>query len=554
MKAFKSWCRQHQLGLYIGAVLLPMLLSLGWQYRSLSTLEGFSVAAHRWTLNTYLQAVADEVDTFYRTQAERALKLVEPQAPEREPAPLQPTFRQAQGVQLFFIALMPEGSAASLYFYRPNGEQLGASPAEATVHAVRVALAPWQYLSSQQTAVTASALSVNEDDPAHRIILKPLLKSIHDASQIAGVIGMIVAPDFLQAYYLPKIMQDLLPTFCTEPAQQNAIVAAHDAQGHLLLSSHALPDTPPEAAIPLSFVFTDWRLGVWNRYVTPGQWARFHFAINVGLSIGLALALIAGMILALRLAARSMRLAHMQRDFVANVSHELRTPLAAMRASGELLRTGRVQESEKVREYGGYIEAESLRLTRLINNILDFAKMEAQDKMYDAMPVDIETLVTEVLRTLAVRLEQGGYTLDVIGPPEPLPPAQGDPDAMAQALLNVLDNAMKYAGETRRIRIQLDYADGYNTIAVTDHGIGIPRQEHTRIFERFYRVSRGAIHNVKGSGLGLAIVHHIVTAHRGRISLDSTPGSGTTLTLHFPAADAPSEFDAAGQIDQNVHS
>ena len=546
MSAFKAWCQNHRFWLYLAAVIVPVGLSLGLQYRSLSSLEFFSAAAHHGTLSRYLRAVADDVASFYRTNAERSLQVSWEAGSTRRPAPMQPTFQQAEGVQLFFVAVMPSNLSPALSFYRPSGEVLTTSPPEKTVHAVQVALAPLHYLSTQQIALQQLTLSTNEQDPDHRMILKPLTD---DVSQVAGVVGMILAPDFLQHQYLPNVIRELLPKFCREEAQKNAIIAAHDAGGRLLLSTDTLPDGDSEASMPLSFLFTDWQLGVWNRYVTPEQWSRLHFMINMGLSVLLTLLLITAVLLALRAAVRSMCLARMQTDFVSNVSHELRTPLASIRASGELLRLGRVKEGEQVREYGNYIETESLRLTRLINNILDFAKMESQQKTYCVTPVDIEGLVMETLRVLDARCEQEGFTIDVDRPPTPLPPAVVDADSIQQAVLNVLDNAMKYSGDARRIRIQLGQAAGYNTIAVTDYGIGIPRDEQERIFDRFYRVSTGLVHNVKGSGLGLAIVHHIVTANHGRITLESTSGEGTTLTIDLPVADVSEDHGLSEAVE-----
>ena len=548
MRKFIVWCQSRSLWLWAGVIIVSMLLSLGLQYRSLTALEFFTSAAHRGTLRKYLSAVATEAAHFYRANAERSLHLTT--RDDGRPASRQPTFKQAEGAQLFFIARMQKSAPPALRFYRPTGEAFASAPAASVVHAVRTALAPWQYLHAQDLVLDPINLSADERDPAHRMILKPLTDN---ASRITGVIGMMIDTAFFQHQYLPNLMQDLLPQFCTETARQNAIVAVLDAPGRLLYASDALPDSEPEVSLPLQFLFTDWRIGIWNRYVTPEQWSRYHFAFNVALSISLTIALIAGVIFALRMAARSMRLARMQTDFVSNVSHELRTPLAAIRAAAELLRLGRLGEGEKVREYGRYIETESLRLTRLINNILDFAKMEAQQKIYRAEPLDLEDVVAQALQILAVRLEQGGYDVQVSGPEAPLPEIPGDVDAVTQALLNVLDNAMKYAADAPAIHIRLGQQSGYNTIAVSDSGMGIPRAEHARIFERFYRVSTGEVHNVKGSGLGLAIVRHIMEAHQGHITLESDTGQGCTLTLHFPVADSAPEISPDELFNAPVH-
>jgi signal transduction histidine kinase len=133
-----------------------------------------------------------------------------------------------------------------------------------------------------------------------------------------------------------------------------------------------------------------------------------------------------------------------------------------------------------------------------------------------------------------VQLRQSGFAVTFEAPQEPLPPVVFDPDAIAQAFINLLDNAVKYSGSAKEILVRLEQRDGYITISVTDHGIGIPPAEQEKIFEKFYRVSTGLVHDVKGSGLGLSLVKHIVEAHRGEVTVHSEPGQGSTFTIHLP--------------------
>ncbi len=544
MRRFRAWLQPQRLWLWVGVITIPLLLSLGLQYRSLTALQFSSAAAHRSTLRHYLSAVATEVADFYRANADRSLHLAI--GGDGRPAARQPTFTQAVGVKLFFIAHMQMSDLPVLRFYQPTGEVLVSAPTPETLLAVRSALAPWQYLHAQGVALGPNRLRADERDPAHRIILKPL---INDASRVTDAIGMVVDTAYFQHQYLPNLMQKLLPQFCSDAARFNAILGVLDRADGLLYASDPLPDTGPEVSQPLNFLFTDWRIGIWNRYVTPKQWARYHFALNAALTLLLALTLIAGVVFALRMAARSVRLARMQSDFVSNVSHELRTPLASIRAAGELLRLGRLREGKKVREYGRYVEAESLRLTRLINNILDFAKMESRQKTYRAEPLDLEAIVGQALQILSVRLEQGGHEIQMYRPEATLPEILGDAEAVTQALINVIDNAIKYAANTALIQVRLGLQVGHVTISVTDSGMGIASAEHGRIFERFYRVETGDVHNVKGSGLGLAIVRHIMEAHGGYITLESDIGRGSTFTLHFPETHSTPEIDPCERLN-----
>jgi signal transduction histidine kinase len=224
----------------------------------------------------------------------------------------------------------------------------------------------------------------------------------------------------------------------------------------------------------------------------------------------------------------------MKSDFVSNVSHELRTPVASIRVFGELLRLGRAQDPEKVREYGAHIEDESRRLTRLIDNILDFSRIESGRKEYHFAEGDVRELVQAVVRTFEVRLAAEGFRIVIDERDGRLPPLWMDSDALSQAFQNLLDNAVKYSGTSREIVVTLSADNGDVVIAVRDHGIGIARDEQRKIFERFHRVGTDLVHDVKGSGLGLSIVHHIVAAHGGSVAVQSEPGHGSTFTMRLP--------------------
>ena len=263
----------------------------------------------------------------------------------------------------------------------------------------------------------------------------------------------------------------------------------------------------------------------------------------------LALVVAVGLALAFRSANRELKLSEMKATFVSNVSHELRTPLASIRVFGEFLRLGRVRGAAKVSEYGEYIETESRRLTQLINNILDFSKIESEVKTYDFEPADVEAIAADTLRTFDVRLKHTGFEIEFSKPEQPLPLAAVDRDAVRQAINNLLDNAVKYSGDSRRIGVKLGTRDDFVTIAIRDYGIGISQDEQKKIFDRFHRVSTGLVHDVKGSGLGLSIVSHVVNAHGGKVRVKSEPGKGSIFTLYLPVASADDATQGGPEAD-----
>jgi signal transduction histidine kinase len=243
--------------------------------------------------------------------------------------------------------------------------------------------------------------------------------------------------------------------------------------------------------------------------------------------------LILGITLTLRATAREMKLAQAKSTFVSNVSHELKTPLALIRLFAETLELGRVKSGEKAQEYYRIINNESRRLTQLINNILDFSKIEAGRKEYEFVESDVAEVVEEVIRSYEYQIVNSGFELNAYIEHD-LPPVLIDRDAISQAVLNLINNAVKYSDGVKEITVQVRSQDRSIAIEVADKGIGIPRSEQEKIFEKFYRVSTGLVHNTKGSGLGLALVKHIVEAHGGKIVVDSTPGKGSRFTLLIP--------------------
>jgi signal transduction histidine kinase len=251
--------------------------------------------------------------------------------------------------------------------------------------------------------------------------------------------------------------------------------------------------------------------------------------------------LLSGIALTIRATDREARLAQAKSNFVANVSHELKTPLSLLSLFSEILELGRVKNEEKKIEYYQIIRHESLRLNKMIDNILDFSKIEAGRKTYNLAHSDIAEVIQNVLSSYRYQIDNAGFDVRTNIQPD-LPPVLIDRDAMSQAISNLLDNAMKYSREVKQLSITTGTVRSDLSIEIADRGIGIPRAEQAKIFEKFYRVGNGLVHDVKGSGLGLSLVKHIIEAHKGTISVESDVGKGSRFTILLPlgrtAADA----------------
>jgi signal transduction histidine kinase len=230
---------------------------------------------------------------------------------------------------------------------------------------------------------------------------------------------------------------------------------------------------------------------------------------------------------------RSEELSELKSYFISSVSHELRTPLTSIRMFAEILRSNPPSSPRKRREYLEIIEGESDRLSRLIGNILDFAKIERGVKEYSFAPVSIEQVVKRSEMAMRYQfLQHSGKLRTRIE--KGLPLLEADGDALEEALLNLLSNALKYSMKQIEVELTVAKRKGNVAIAVADKGIGIPKAEIPRIFDRFYRVRDERTRQVGGAGLGLALVKHIVEAHNGAITVRSTVGTGTTFIIQLP--------------------
>jgi signal transduction histidine kinase/tetratricopeptide (TPR) repeat protein len=265
------------------------------------------------------------------------------------------------------------------------------------------------------------------------------------------------------------------------------------------------------------------------------QSSRIRLVTHVAMVFLLIVVILVGVFLSLRGISRELELAKLKSDFVSNVSHELKTPLTSIRMFAEMLMTGRVRDSAKQQEYFALMTAETERLSRLINNLLDFAKVEEGRKKYTFALLDANELTQEAARIIAPRIIQKGFDIEVTPSEKPLP-VSGDRDSLEQVLLNILNNAVKYSGDAKEINIRA-YAKGEEAVIdIVDKGIGIPEEELPKIFTKFYRVDSRPGYESAGTGLGLTLAQQIVSSHGGRIEVKSKVNEGSTFSVVLPLA------------------
>ena len=347
----------------------------------------------------------------------------------------------------------------------------------------------------------------------------------------AGVLRFRFKPDYIRSRLIPDYFSHDFPN-----PDQAIVVRVLAEDGDVVYETAPTPDgkfevtrrleTPSLRGLRLALRYKDLSIEQDVRRWERGTLALIGF---IDLMLG------AGLFLVYSNVRREAHLSRLKSDFVANVSHELKTPLALIRLFAETLELGRVPTEEKARQYYRVINKESQRLTQLINNILDFSRIEAGRKEYRFAPTPVGRIVSDVLEAYRFQIEQQGFELKVDVAPD-LPEVEADSEALGQALLNLVNNAIKYSAEVKSLALAVRRDGDRVLISVADRGIGVPKAEHRKIFEKFYRGESSLVHETKGSGLGLSLVEHIMEAHGGSVEIDSVPGKGSTFTLALPVS------------------
>ncbi len=240
-----------------------------------------------------------------------------------------------------------------------------------------------------------------------------------------------------------------------------------------------------------------------------------------------------GAVIIIRNIRNAFKIAQLKSDFVSNVSHEIRTPLSLIRMYSETLKLGRITDEEKKKHYYNIIHHESGRLTYLVNNILDFSRIEANQKTYHFEEGDLNELVQSLCKDFSFYFEEKKVDFKIDLYKSKLTISM-DALALEEAISNLIENAIKYGGEEKHLSVRTYIEEDSVFLEIADQGIGIPTDSQGQIFDKFYRVENALTQKTKGTGLGLSLVKHIVQAHGGKITVASKLGEGSTFTIKFP--------------------
>jgi len=255
--------------------------------------------------------------------------------------------------------------------------------------------------------------------------------------------------------------------------------------------------------------------------------------IYLSVIILITLLLILGFIFTLHTLNQELTLNKLKSEFISNVSHELKSPLTSIRMMTEMLHLKRVPSEERKSQYYSLMLDETEHLSLLIDNILDFSKIEDERKKYHFADLDLNNMLENFLENFRKRLTDPGYKISYVSPGQ-VKVIQADKDALHQVFYNLVDNAIKYSGESKKVDIKLASENEGLLVYIRDYGIGISLKDQERIFERFFRSDESQLRGIKGSGIGLTIVKRILDAHGGHLTIESQPGEGSTFCVYLP--------------------
>jgi signal transduction histidine kinase len=354
-----------------------------------------------------------------------------------------------------------------------------------------------------------------------------LSKHLREKDQTHEIWGFLLDTEYLRDNLLQQALQRYVPSEKT-----GWILKGND--GQVILRPEQLPSGTITLKADFAGNFPPWRLEFYQQssplfetFLTSPRGIYFYmFLLIAGI-------LVFGLILTIRTVTRELELAKMKSDFVSTISHEFKSPLTSIRQLAEMLQAERVPSEKRRRKYYDVLVEQSERLSLLTDNVLNIAKLEEGKKEFKFEKIDTGELLEEIVSTIQEQVHHKGFVIQLKSE-KSLPPVKVDSAAITQAVTNLLDNAIKFSGESREIIVRSFKENQHLVISVRDFGLGIRKDELDKVFERFHRGGDELTRTVKGSGLGLTIVKHIVEAHLGKVHVESEQGSGSTFSIRLP--------------------
>ena len=378
---------------------------------------------------------------------------------------------------------------------------------------------------SDQLGSSIKRFTLESGDQTYLVSL--LNKFTGNESQGNRIWGLLLNTDYLRDSLLRQLIQNIVFS-----GKTRWMVKGRDDK--TIMEAGDLFSGPVTTGINFKGGFPPWSVEIYQQ--SPDLFDTVLFSprgIYFYMFFLLAGILIFGLIITNRIVAHELELSRMKSDFVSTISHEFKSPLSSIRQLSEMLQSGRIPSEEYRQQYYDVLVEQSERLSLLIDNILDFSKIEEGRKKFDFEMVDISILLEETVSIINDQVRHKNFNIQ-LNIERSLPLIMADRAALAQAITNLIDNAVKYSGESKNVLVRGFTDNQYLCITVKDFGIGIRKEEIEKVFERFYRGGDELTRTVKGSGLGLTLVRQIVEVHHGKVTVESEPGKGSMFTVRIP--------------------
>jgi len=525
---------------------IPVAILFYFQFRSLSDLsQASSVVLRQMSLETADAVTKELQDSLHAPRTDVLLKIFQYQTEPLDLPFIQTTFNQGLDSDPFVDGFYVWSDATvehrnELLSFDRNTRSFVASPPETAL-----VLGQFRSMAPAQRAIAVFEAPLN-GRPTY--FLAQLRFTFPSRDRLTSFVAVRVDAERLRTTFIPQLVAKRLAKVDDPTGFPPLNVTVLDSANRVVFpvggkAPARFVDEPPFLLIfyepdlaqliaPTSTPVETWhvRTGYGNQTIPEIVTARAR-PQRVLMAV-LAAVMALGVFFVTRAAAREVRLAELKSNFVSSVSHDLKTPLALIQLFAETLELGRLKNTDRATEYYRIINSEARKLTRLINNLLDFSRIEAGLRQYRRQPTDLATVTQHVLDSLESQFRHNQFTVTSnLNPPVPV---LIDPEATEQALENLISNAMKYSPENRDISVTVDREGGHGVVRVRDRGIGIASRLQGKIFRKFYRIQTDAGSGPQGTGLGLAIVDHVMRSHGDFVRVESEPGRGSTFTLHFP--------------------
>ena len=325
----------------------------------------------------------------------------------------------------------------------------------------------------------------------------------------------------------------LIKQLKTRGVTEDIVCWITDTKGSTILQTEKINLLLPTVSLNIGDWLSGAKLNLYHRRTKNiEETSRKRMIINITLVGILCGIILLSSILNVRMNMKEAELSRMKTNFISSVSHEMRLPLSTIKTANEMFNIGKIKDSKQAEKYYGYINSEITRLERLIGNVLDFSRIDSGIKKYCFRKENLGEVVKETIGSVRDYFEKEGFSIE-----EDIAEdinVHVDKDAVMQAVYNLLDNAKKYSGTSRVIKLRISRSDKYAVLDIIDKGLGIEKSKVGRIFDTFYRTEDEMTRKTKGVGLGLSIVKHIMDVHRGKVQIASKKGNGSIFSLLFP--------------------